>query len=133
MSPSRRQRVSPAVPIIESRKCRCLPLSDLIQPVLQRIVALLHDMEMPDGLDPFRTVGMAWTGILVNPPGAWVLPVRTAFRDEGEGTTRSQIHSVTIRLGIVGDEPEKLTNRVLRYVQAVDAAITGMQDTDWPD
>jgi hypothetical protein len=108
-------------------------MSELINPVLQRFKAILSTMQMPTGLAPFQTVGIAWTGLLVNAPGAWVMPGRTVFPNQGEGTTRSQIHAVTIRLGITGADPEELTGRAIAYVQAVDAAIGALRDVDWPN
>ncbi|HEX4311884.1 MAG TPA: hypothetical protein VHZ25_17775 [Acidobacteriaceae bacterium] len=108
-------------------------MSELIKPILDRFALLLNTMTMPNGLTPFATIGRAWTGLLVNPPGAWVMPGRTAFPNQGEGTTRSQIHAITIRLGLTGADPEELTARALAYVQAVDAAIEELLDVSWPD
>jgi hypothetical protein len=105
-------------------------MSQLIQPILDGFVALLQQMEFT--ADPaFASVGYAWTGLLINAPAAWAMPGRTAFPDRGDGTLRQQIHSVTIRLGITGSDPEELTKRALRYVQAVDAAIQAMPNTLW--
>lgn len=105
-------------------------MSQLIQPILDGFVSLLKTLSFGD--DPaLLTVGYAWTGNLINPPGAWVMPGKTQFPGRGEGTLRSQIHSVTIRLGITGADPEELTLRTLRYVQTVDAAIEALPNTAW--
>jgi hypothetical protein len=105
-------------------------MSELIQPILDGFVALLKGMSF--GSDPaLATVGYAWTGTLINAPGAWVMPGRTQFPERGAGNGRNMIHGVTIRLGITGADPEELTPRVLRYVQAVDAAIQALLNTTW--
>lgn len=108
-------------------------MAELIKPVMECFEALLRTMQMPQGLQDFQLVGKAWNGLLVNPPSAWVMPGRTSFPNQGEGTTRSQIHAITIRLGLVHSEPDPLVDLALAYVKAVDDAIDGMVDTDWPD
>lgn len=107
-------------------------MSQLIQPILDGFKSLLQNIQFGAD-DQLRDIGQQWTGNLVNPPGAWVMPGKTQFPDRGEGTVRSQVHGITIRIGLTGSDPEELSARALRYVQAVDAAIEAMPNTSWGD
>lgn len=81
--------------------------------------ALLAAMETARA--PFTSVGFAFTGMLKNPPQAWVMPHQTAFDPEGQRQEQSDL--VTVKLGIVAGEPELLVASVLDYVAAVDTAL----------
>ncbi len=61
---------------------------------------------------------------------AFVLPVKTDFPNEGEGSTRGQVHEILVRLAVTGTDPEALTQLCLQTVQAVDAALEDW--TAWP-
>jgi len=105
-------------------------VSELIQPILDGFISLLQNLQFASD-PPLAEVKYSWTGQLINPPTASVLAGRTLFPAHGEGNLRSMIHQITIRLGIVGSDPEELTQRVMRYVQAVDAAIQALPNTVW--
>jgi hypothetical protein len=93
---------------------------DVVQTIIERDTpALLAAMNKPR--DPFRQVGRAYTGQLPNPPAAWVMPRTTAFASEGQ--LISQADLITVKIGIVGAEPEAIADAALDYVKAVDLAL----------
>lgn len=102
----------------------------LIQPIIDGVKSMLQALECGED-DAFRTVAVAWTGLLVNPPAAWVMPGRTQFPDRDDGTTRKEVHAVTIRLGLSGSDPDELTYRAMRYVGYVDDAVENLLNTVW--
>ncbi len=87
-------------------------MSQLIQPILDSFQTLLTAPGSTGALAPFGNVYIGPpTGVLLNPPTAWVIPGRTQFPDQGEGNTRKEFHLVTVRLGIAGTDAEELTTR----------------------
>ena len=106
-------------------------MSELIQPVLDAFLALLSASGATGAQPVFGNVFVGPpTGVLANPPAAWVIPGRTQFPDQGEGNIRTEVHLVTVRLGITGTDPAELTTRTVAYVQAVDQAINNYKG--WP-
>lgn len=102
-----------------------------IEPVCDALMALLQAVTVDD-LPPFGRVELGSTVTLISPPEASVIPLQTAFPDGGASNgSRVQEHFITVRLGLVGSDPEQLTRDALAYVRAVDAAISSY--TDWPD
>jgi len=106
-------------------------MSQLIQPILDAFFDLLCAKGATGSEPPFGDVFIGPpTGVIVNPPTAWVIPVRTQFPDQGEGNMRNETHLVTVRLGITGLNPAELTTRTVAYVKAVDLAINCYKG--WP-
>ena len=112
------------------------PLANYIDPVLDAVIAVLQNYT--PGLlaanctprAPFNSIGREFVGIMPSPPQAWVMPVRTEIRDQEN--TLPQQSVVTVKIGIVGAEPETLVDMALDYVRAVSNAVL-MADpaNDW--
>lgn len=99
-------------------------MAQLIQPCIDTLIALLKPLTFAP--DPqLAVVKESWTGTVANPPECSVMPVRTSLGAVGDNWMRDMTHLVTIRLAIVGSaDAEELTRRVVRYVRAIDCAIT---------
>jgi hypothetical protein len=105
-------------------------MSLLIEPIVDGFLSLLGADGATGNLPPFLEV-LEGPGTLMNPPFAHVLPLRTTFPNRGEGNGRNQIHFVTLRLGVPGFDPQKMTREAMAYVRAIDTAIGAF--TGWPD
>ena len=76
---------------------------------------------------PFTRFGRAFRGQLMAAPEVWAEPVNTTLDDEGQ--SRHQIHQVKVTVGLVGGDPEALTDLALDYVRAVDLAVAQNEKT----
>lgn len=106
-------------------------MSELIEPVLNWMKGIVAGAGLSDGLRPFAQVKVGFAPA-VNAPAAFVMPAKTQFPNAGEGSGRNQTHLLTVRLCIVGSEPEQLTRDCLRYVKSIDAAMEGAPQTGMP-
>jgi len=115
-------------------------MADYIGPVLDAVIAVLQKYTpdlltaLSDSNDtpraPFTLIGREFIGILPSPPQAWVMPVRTEIRDQEN--TLPQQSVVTVKIGIVGGEPEAMVDMALDYVRAVsDAVLMADPANDW--
>ena len=107
-------------------------MSQLIQPILDAVEAVVKAAPLGN-LTPFVNVKQG-ESVPVNFPCAFVIPRRTQFPDSGEGNMRNELHSVTVRLGILGTETLQLTKDCIAYVAAVDGAIqASFPGPMWPN
>jgi hypothetical protein len=111
-------------------------MADYIRPVLAAIASvlqkytpgLLAQMTPPRG--PFLDYLRAFTGQVKNPPSVWVMPGQTQLAEEG--TTLSQQSLVTVKIGVLGSEPEDVMDAAQDYVRAVsDAILMADPANDW--
>lgn len=71
--------------------------------------------------DPFAYFGRAFVGIVPAPPSVWVMPRTTAIAPEGWSPKQQDL--VTVKIGVVGGEPELVVDAALDYVLAVTLAV----------
>lgn len=91
-----------------------------IQSILENDTAeLLANMATPR--DAFREFKWAFTGMMVNPPTVWIMPRTTQISDEGQ--LIEQVHLVTVRIGLMGGDPEDIAHAAVDYMTAVDLAL----------
>lgn len=104
-----------------------------IKPFIDSLIAIL-DSYMPQmlsgtGCQPFLEIGKNWTGVMDNPPEAWVMPVRTVIDDEGNNWQEK--HEITIKFGITGSEADDLVDMATTYFAAITQAINSATASDW--
>lgn len=100
-------------------------MSAFIKPVADKLVEILR------ATDLFRDVGQAWTGNPPNFPCCFVRPERTLF-DPDQQQARSQVHHFTVKIGVLGGDPEDVIADSLAMVKAVDEALTASDPAQWP-
>ena len=102
-------------------------MANLIRTSLNAILAIIQNdtgailAALPTPRSPFTQFGFAFTGISMNPPGAWVMPRSTEVGDDGN--LLPQVDQITVKLAIVGSDPEDIADQTLDYVKAVDQAL----------
>jgi len=107
-------------------------MAEHIGPIVEKVREILRE-RMPAALGaraPFVEIGKSWTGVNVNPPSAWVMPVRTDFDGEVQGYLAG-MHTITIKFGVAGAEPDLVTDEALVYMAAMDAALEASWPGDW--
>jgi len=107
-------------------------VAEFIGPIVEKVREILR-ARMPAALGaraPFVEIGKSWTGVNVNPPSAWVMPVRTDFDGDVEGYLAGR-HIITIKMGLTGAEPDLVTDEALVYMAAMDAALVASWPADW--
>lgn len=101
-------------------------MADFIGPVVDWLVDVLENADLGE-LDDFAEVRKSWTGVVVNWPPCSVMARTTAFDDEG--TARNQKHTLTVKFGVNGADPDEIAVNAQAYMKALDAAIDGAA---WP-
>lgn len=103
-----------------------------VAPVIDCLIKLLeHRLPSVLGsLPPFVDVGLVFTGIAVNFPALWVMPVRTAFDPEREHT-RAQVHEIRVKFGITAPDANSTADLAMAYMAAIDSAITQSSIHEW--
>jgi hypothetical protein len=96
-------------------------LAEFIAPVVDWLIGVITAAALPEGLEAFAEVKKSWTGVFVNWPPAAVMPRGTSFDPEGQSV--NETHSLTVKFGVNGDDPDKLTEDALAYMKAIDDAI----------
>lgn len=81
------------------------------------------------GYPPFVDIGTLFTGVMDNPPEAWVDGVRTRIDDEGNSL--AELHSITIKFGVTATDPSDIAAAVVAYMKAITDAIAAAQPADW--
>jgi hypothetical protein len=104
-----------------------------IAPIVTALQGILASY-MPDalegsGLPAFLQVGAVFTGIMNNPPEAWVMGVRTQIDDAGNSLF--QKHLVTVKFGVTASDPDNLWTAAAVYAKAISDAIAAAQPADW--
>ncbi len=102
-------------------------MAEFIGPVVEWligvIVARTPALLQAAGLDEFAEVRPAWTGVVLNWPTCSVYPGKTEF--DPEGTSVHSAHSITIKFGVSGADPDQVVRDAEAYMKAIDAAIAG--------
>jgi hypothetical protein len=94
---------------------------DVVQQIIQKDTAdRLQEMDTPRV--PFAEVARAFTGMMKNPPAAWVMPRMTDLPDN-DGNLIPEQDLVTVKLGVAGSDAESVEDAALDYVRAVDEAL----------
>jgi len=106
-----------------------------IAPIVAGIQAILAKY-MPDllaaqgaGYPAFTEIGAEFTGIMPNPPQAWVMPVRTSIDDSGNSLFEA--HKVTAKFVVTASDPEHIPPMAMAYMQAITDAIDMAAPSDW--
>jgi hypothetical protein len=108
-------------------------MAEFVGPVVDRALAILQArtpaLLAAAGQRAFQDLGRQFTGIAVNFPSVWVMPIRTEF--DAEGSTRHQAHALTVKFAVEGSSPEDLAAVALAYMKAIDDAFTASDPADW--
>jgi hypothetical protein len=105
---------------------------EYIAPLVDKTLAVITALtpELLGELPPFATLGKLFTGAVVNFPGVWVMPVRTAIGDEGTGKI-DEVHQVTVKVAVSASDPEELPGLAMAYVKACTLAIEHTSPAEW--
>lgn len=104
-----------------------------ISPVVAAVVNILTTY-MPaaltdTGYGPFVAIGKLFTGVMDNPPEAWVDGVRTQIDDSGNSL--AERHDITIKFGVTATDPDDIQAAAVVYMKAIADAIDAAQPADW--
>jgi hypothetical protein len=102
------------------------PIVAAVQGILAKYLALaLEPTEYPAFLD----IGSVFTGVMDNPPEAWVMGSRTQIDDEGNSLAEK--HLVTVKFGVTASDPDDLWTAAAAYMKAISDAMAMAQANDW--
>ncbi|MDE2097864.1 MAG: hypothetical protein KGL39_11495 [Patescibacteria group bacterium] len=104
-----------------------------IAPIVAAVIGILQKYT-PDalsgaGVPSFTGFGMLFTGTTMNPPEAWVMPVRTPIEDDEH--TYAETHIITIKFSVTGTEPDQIATAAMVYMKAISDALQAAQPSDW--
>jgi hypothetical protein len=104
-----------------------------IAPIVTAVVGILTKY-MPyaltgTGFGPFTGIGKLFTGVMANPPEAWVDGVRTQIDDSGN--TLAERHEITIKFAVTAAEPDDIQAAAVVYMKAIADAFDAAQPSDW--
>lgn len=107
-------------------------MAKFIQPIVDQTVKSLQDrtLVLISPRDQFAEIGRQFSGVVMNFPACYVMPVRTVF-DADSDHTRHQAHQIQIRLAVTGPTPEAVTEAAMFYMRVVDQAISESDPEDW--
>jgi hypothetical protein len=107
-------------------------MPEYIAPLVEKTLDVLRTKtkDLLGDLPPFAAFGRLFTGAIVNFPGAWVMPVRTAKADDGTGKI-DQVHQLTVKLAVSAADPEDLFPLAMAYVRACDLALEQTPIAEW--
>jgi hypothetical protein len=106
-----------------------------IAPIVAAVQGILTE-DMPallesTGYGPFLDIGTVFTGVMDNPPEAWVMGMRTQIDDEGN--TYYERHLVTVKFGVTATDPDDLASAAAAYMKAITDAVNGASPSDWTE
>ena len=109
-------------------------MPEFIDPIVANVIAVLR-ARTPALLDAvalpnFVDFGKQFTGITVNFPSVWVMPVRTLFGAEMQ-QGRHEEHQVTVKFGVSSSEPDAVTQAAVDYMVVIDRALSDSDPADW--
>jgi len=81
------------------------------------------------GYGPFVEIGSLFTGVMDNPPEAWVMGMRSDLDDSGNSLFEK--HLVTVKFGVTASDPDDLWTAAAAYMKAVSDAMAAAQPSDW--
>ena len=103
-------------------------MPDFIAPIVDWLLAAIQDATPPllteSNLPPFTGYRKSWTWAFPAWPPVAVMARTTDFDPEIQ-TARHQSHHLTVKFGLNGIDPDRLTADAMQYVSAIDAAING--------
>jgi hypothetical protein len=108
-------------------------VAEFIEPIVENVIAVLETRtpELLEGLDPFVQFGKQFTGVAVNFPAVWVMPVRTVL-DPEQQHLRHQAHQLTVKFGVSASDPDQVTTLAMRYMELIDQALLASDGgSDW--
>jgi len=100
-------------------------MAEFIRPVIEKLIGVLaaRTPGLLAAREPFTAIGKQYTGVAVNFPACWVMAVRTEFDPDIQGML-AEAHTLTVKFGVAGTEPDQLAEDAMAYMKAVDQAIT---------